>query len=115
MYLVVCRFLFRDQSLFFSLLGSFSHLTSESFLLRQGQTSVPFPPVMVSATLGGRVDFTVCLGKTDSVSESSGFNGNLVPACAFGRAALAACRGCDFVDEVLYLGHLQDGREGKRK
>ena len=113
-YLSVGRFLFGNLSLFLSLLSSLSRLASESSPLCQGQSPVQFPPVIASATLWGWVDLSVCLGEMNSVLATSGFSGALVPACAFVRATLAACRGCDFVDKVLYLGHLPGGREGKR-
>lgn len=69
------------------------------------------------ATVRGRVGvyFLACLGKLNGVPVTSDVSRSLVTDRAVQRATLAACCGRNFMDELLYPGHLPDGVEGGRK
>lgn len=98
--------------LFLYRLGSLSRFGPQRLLFRQGQTPVSSSPVMM---MRGRVGLPGCLGEADNVLVTGGFNGTLVPDYVLERATLAARYRRDFVDEMLYLGHLPGGcgRGGK--
>lgn len=57
-----------------------------------------------------RVDFLVCVNEADNVLVVRGITSLAACGALVGVAFAAPC-GCNFMDKMLYLGHLPDGVE----